>query len=90
MGLEEVGVKTEKNGKVIAGDDDKTTVPNIYAIGDVCAGRLELTPTAILAGRLLAARLFGKGKRLMSYKYVPTTVFTPVEYGSCGWSQEDA
>jgi len=26
----------------------------------------------------------------MSYKYVPTTVFTPVEYGSCGWSQEDA
>lgn len=90
MGLEEVGVKTEKNGKIIAGDDDKTAVPNIYAIGDVCAGRLELTPTAILAGRLLAARLFGKGKRLMSYKYVPTTVFTPVEYGSCGWSQEDA
>lgn len=40
MGLETVGVKVEKNGKIIAGDDDKTSVPNIYAIGDVCAGRL--------------------------------------------------
>ena len=90
LGVDYLGIKTEKNGKIIAGDDDKTTVPNIYAIGDVCAGRLELTPTAIMAGRLLAARLFGKGKRQMSYKYVPTTVFTPIEYGCCGWSQEDA
>ena len=87
MGVDEVGIKIEKNGKIIAGDDDKTSVPNIFAIGDVCAGRLELTPTAIMAGRLLSARLFGKGTRLMSYKYVPTTVFTPIEYGCCGWSQ---
>ena len=85
--METVGVKTAKNGKVIAGDDDVTSVPNIYAIGDVCEGRLELTPTAIMAGRLLAKRLFGKGTRFMSYKYVPTTVFTPIEYGCCGYSQ---
>ena len=43
-----------------------------------------------MAGRLLAARLFNNGKRTMSYKYVPTTVFTPIEYGCCGYSQEDA
>lgn len=60
MGLEEVGVKTASNGKIIAGEDDKTTVDNIYSIGDVCHGRLELTPTAIQAGRLLAARLFNQ------------------------------
>ena len=51
---------------------------------------MELTPTAIMAGKLLADRLFGNGTRLMSYKYVPTTVFTPIEYGCCGYSQEDA
>lgn len=67
-----------ENGKILASDDDKTTVDNIYAIGDVCHGRLELTPTAIMAGRLLAARLFGGKTATMSYKYVPTTVFTPL------------
>lgn len=71
-------MKVASNGKIIATDDDKTTVDNIYAIGDVVQGRLELTPTAIMAGKLLASRLFGNGKRLMSYKYVATTVFTPI------------
>ena len=43
-----------------------------------------------MAGKLLSARLFNKGTRQMSYKYVPTTVFTPIEYGCCGYSEEDA
>ena len=43
-----------------------------------------------MAGKLLADRLFGKGTRFMNYKYVPTTVFTPIEYGCCGYSQQDA
>jgi thioredoxin reductase (NADPH) len=85
-----VGVKTAANGKIIAGDDDTTAVDNIFAIGDVVLGRLELTPTAIMAGKLLAARLFKGANRLMSYKYVPTTVFTPIEYGCVGYSEEDA
>ena len=86
LGLENVGVQTAKNGKIIAGEDDKTKVDNIFAIGDVVEGRLELTPTAILAGKLLTHRLFGGKTRLMSYKYVPTTVFTPIEYGCVGYS----
>lgn len=40
LGLEEVGVQTAKNGKIIANDDDTTTVKGIYAIGDVAEGRL--------------------------------------------------
>jgi thioredoxin reductase (NADPH) len=43
-----------------------------------------------MAGRLLAERLFKDSKLLMSYKYVPTTVFTPLEYGCVGYSQEEA
>lgn len=49
-----------------------------------------MTPVAIQAGRFLAARLFNKATRLMSYDFVPTTVFTPIEYGACGYSEEDA
>ena len=90
LNLEQIGVKTAKNGKIIASDNDQTSVPNIYAIGDVCEGRLELTPTAIMAGKMLSKRLFANAKRTMSYKFVPTTVFTPLEYGCCGYSQEEA
>ena len=90
LDLDKVGVNTERNGKIIANDDDTTTAENVYAIGDVVSGRLELTPTAIMAGRLLAARLFGKATKLMHYKFVPTTVFTPLEYGCIGYSTEDA
>lgn len=88
LNLAEVGVKTASNGKILAKDNDQTDVHNIYAIGDVCQGRLELTPTAIMAGKMLANRLFAKGTREMSYKYIPTTVFTPIEYGCCGYSEE--
>lgn len=90
LNLDAVGVKRAPNGKILAGDDDKTAVDNIYAIGDVVQGRLELTPTAIMAGKLLAARLFNNSTRLMSYRYVATTVFTPIEYGCVGYSEEDA
>jgi thioredoxin reductase (NADPH) len=78
LNLSEIGVKVAKNGKIIASDDDRTSIDNIFAIGDVCHGRIELTPTAIMAGKLLAARLFNNSQRRMSYKYVPTTVFTPL------------
>ena len=63
LNLESVGVKTAPNGKIVASDSDQTSVPNIYSIGDCCAGRLELTPTAIMAGKLLAKRLFAKATR---------------------------
>lgn len=90
LDLEKVGVKTANNGKIIAYDDDTTDAKDIYAIGDVVQGRMELTPTAILAGKLLVGRLFGQEKELMNYRNVPTTVFTPIEYGAIGYSQEDA
>lgn len=60
LGLEEVGVKCAKSGKIICQDYDRTSVENIFAIGDVAEGRLELTPSAIKAGKLLAHRLFNK------------------------------
>jgi len=65
-------------------------VPHIFAIGDVLHEKLELTPVAIKAGRLLADRLFDGKTALMDYTNVPTTVFTPLEYGACGYAEDDA
>jgi pyruvate/2-oxoglutarate dehydrogenase complex dihydrolipoamide dehydrogenase (E3) component len=49
-----------------------------------------LTPTAIKAGMLLSKRLFSNGVEKMDYVNVPTTVFTPLEYGCCGYAEVDA
>ena len=90
LNLDAAGLKTESNGKFIVTDEDKTNVDNIYAIGDVQHGKLELTPSAIKAGNLLARRLFAGGSELMDYDLVPTTVFTPIEYGTVGLTEVDA
>ena len=53
-------------------------------------GGHELTPVAIQAGKLLARRMVGSSKKLIDYDLVPITVFTPIEYGTCGLSEEEA
>jgi len=91
LGLEEIGVELNpKNRKVLHDASEKTSVDNIYAIGDVLDDKPELTPVAIQAGRLLAKRLCGVSDVLTDYVNVCTTVFTPLEYGCCGLSEEDA
>ncbi|NXA39111.1 TRXR2 reductase, partial [Eudromia elegans] len=91
LNLETIGVKTNpETGKIIVDASEATSVPHIYAIGDITEGRPELTPTAIAAGKLLARRLFGQSSELMDYDNVPTTVFTPLEYGCVGLSEEKA
>ena len=90
INLEGAGIKAENNGKIKVNDEEQTIVPHIYAIGDVLYGKLELTPVAIKAGKLLSYRLFDGSTTKMDYVNVPTTVFTPLEYGCCGLSEEDA
>ncbi|KAG9334370.1 hypothetical protein JZ751_008189 [Albula glossodonta] len=105
LNLEKIGVALQKeSGKVIVGDDESSSVPNVFAIGDIAEGRPELTPVAIKAGKLLARRLFSPSTELMNYdnsqqcipvlihlqQQVPTTVFTPLEYGCVGLPEEEA
>jgi len=90
LNLTQIGVKTTSRGTVIVDDADRTSVEGIFSIGDVAEGRPELTPVAITAGEKLARRLFGKSTQLMDYRNIPTTVFTPFEYGIVGYSEEAA
>jgi len=90
LNLPAVGVKTGSSQKIIGDEADRSNVSNIYAIGDVLEDRPELTPMAILAGKLLGRRIAGSGQLLTDYNLVATTVFTPIEYGTCGYSEEDA
>jgi len=91
IGLESIGVALNpKNGKVLHDSKEQTNVKNIYAIGDVLDDKPELTPVAIQAGKLLARRLCGVSDVVTDYVNVCTTVFTPLEYGCCGLSEEEA
>mmetsp|Transcript_16361 Transcript_16361/g.39914 ORF Transcript_16361/g.39914 Transcript_16361/m.39914 type:complete len:503 (-) Transcript_16361:39-1547(-) len=93
---EKAGVKVSSSSKKIIGQNsgvggtEQSNVENIYAIGDVLDGYPELTPVAIQAGILLARRLFGGKTKQMDYVNIATTVFTPLEYGCVGLSEEDA
>ncbi len=90
LNLDKIGVKLEKNGKVAVNEFEQSSVENIYSLGDCAEGRPELTPPAIKAGQLLARRLYADYKLPMDYINIATTVFTPLEYGACGLSEEDA
>eukprot|EP01135_Chromosphaera_perkinsii_P006290 Nk52_evm19s485 gene=Nk52_evmTU19s485 len=103
LGLDRIGVELDpRSGKIVPKNPemDQSNVPSVYAIGDVLQGGLELTPVAIQAGKILASRLFGENNRgdgrkirppkVMSYDLIPTTIFTPLEYGVVGLSEEAA
>ncbi|XP_064544932.1 thioredoxin reductase 2, mitochondrial [Drosophila montana] len=89
LNLGAAGVQTH-NDKIIVDHTEATNVPHIFAVGDIIYGRPELTPVAILSGRLLARRLFSGSTQLMDYTDVATTVFTPLEYSCVGMSEEMA
>ncbi|MBC1406133.1 glutathione reductase, partial [Listeria welshimeri] len=67
-----------------------TSVPHIYAVGDV-TGHVELTPVAIAAGRRLSERLFnGKLDEHLDYNLIPTVVFSHPPIGTIGLTEEAA
>lgn len=76
--------------KIDVDKNSKTNVDNIYAVGDVLYKKPELTPVAINAGRIIARHLFNNSEETMDYEDVATTVFSPLEYGCVGLSEETA
>ncbi|EQC25393.1 thioredoxin reductase (NADPH) [Saprolegnia diclina VS20] len=89
LNLSAAGVGLNPKTGRIAVTHEQTSTPHIYAVGDVIDGP-ELTPVAIQAGRLLSKRLFDNSATLMAYDKVCTAVFTPIEYGCCGLSEDAA
>jgi glutathione reductase (NADPH) len=90
LGLAAAGLETDAEGYVPTDAFQQTSVPGIYAIGDV-TGRVALTPVAIAAGRRLADRLFnGQRERKLDYDNIPTVVFSHPPIGTVGLSEAEA
>ncbi|MCA9615989.1 MAG: glutathione-disulfide reductase [Sandaracinus sp.] len=90
LGLEEVGVKTGRDGAVLVDDTFATSQQNVWALGD-CIGRVQLTPVALAEGMALARRLFGgQPDASVDYDLVPTAVFATPEVATVGLTEEAA
>lgn len=89
LGLEQLGVKLDAQGAIVVNDQYQSSVPSIYALGDVI-DRMQLTPIAIAEAMALVDHLFGSGTRVMSYEFVPTAVFTHPSIGTVGFTETEA
>ncbi|MEM7443109.1 MAG: glutathione-disulfide reductase [Pseudomonadota bacterium] len=90
LGLEKAGVKLADNGAIIVDDHYRTSVENIYAVGDV-VDRIALTPVAIAEGHVLADTLFGGfDDRSVDYHNIATAVFCRPQIGTVGLSEQEA
>jgi glutathione reductase (NADPH) len=89
LGLEAAGVKLGRRGQVIVDEYSQTSVPSVYAVGDV-TDRLNLTPVAIREGHAFADTVFGSRKTPVDHDLVASAVFTQPELGSIGMTEEEA
>lgn len=90
LGLESEKIQLNSRGQIQVNEWEETSVPGIYALGDV-TGKVELTPVAIAAGRHLADRLYGgKENSKLDYENIPTVVFSHPPIGTVGLSEEEA
>ncbi|HLY43941.1 MAG TPA: glutathione-disulfide reductase [Stellaceae bacterium] len=89
LGLAEIGVKANERGAVAVDEWQRTSVPSIYAVGDV-TDRLNLTPVAIGEGRAIAETLYNNNPVKMDHADVPTAVFSQPPIGTVGLTEEEA
>lgn len=89
LGLEALGIALDTQGAIPVDDYSQTTVPGIFAVGDV-TNRVNLTPMAIREGHAFADTVFGNMRRRVDHTLVPTAVFTTPEAGVVGLTEEQA
>ena len=93
LGLGAISVDLSPAGAIKVDEQYQTSVPSIYALGDVTA-RVQLTPVALGEAMVFVDHLFGpaagKASRSMSYDFIPTAVFSHPNIGTVGFSEEAA
>ena len=89
MGLEDLGVKLGRNGQIVVDEYSQSSVPSIFAIGDV-TDRVNLTPVAIREAMQFVETVFRGNPTPVDHELIPSAVFTQPELGTVGLSEEAA
>jgi glutathione reductase (NADPH) len=86
MGLEQAGVAVGEKGQIVVDEDNRTSVPSIFAIGDV-TDRVQLTPVAIREGQAFADTFFGNKPTRVDYGCIPSAVFSHPPLAGVGMTE---
>jgi glutathione reductase (NADPH) len=89
LGLAEIGVELGERGAILVDEDNQSSVPSIYAIGDV-TDRIQLTPVAIREGQAFADTIFGGKPTRVDYANVPSAVFSHPPIAAVGMTEGEA
>jgi len=89
LGLTQANVKREEKGAIIVDKYSKTSIDNIYAIGDV-TNRMNLTPVALAEAMALVKTLFNKTPTSLDYKNIPSAVFSQPPIATVGLTENEA
>jgi glutathione reductase (NADPH) len=89
LGLEAVGVQVGDKGQVKVDADNRSSVPSIFAVGDV-TDRVQLTPVAIREGQAFADTFFGNKPHQVDYSCIPSAVFSHPPLAGVGMTEGQA
>ncbi len=88
VNLDDPGIAVDQRGFIVVDEDYQTSVPGIYAIGDVIGGRM-LAHVASEEGRVAVERMAGMNSHV-AYHAVPAVIFTFPEIATVGVTEEEA
>jgi len=89
LGLERAGIELDSKGAVVVDAYSRTTVENVYAVGDV-TNRIQLTPVAVREGAAVANTLFNGRPTRVDHRNVPTAIFSQPPIGTVGDTEDQA
>jgi glutathione reductase (NADPH) len=89
LGLAAAGVAVNERGAIVVDEYSRTSVPNIYALGDV-TDRVQLTPVAIHEAMCFIETEYKNNPTKPDHETIATAVFSQPEIGTVGLSEEDA
>ena len=89
MGLEAASVKLSERGAIVVNDEYRSSVPSIFAVGDV-TDRVQLTPVAIREGHAFADTQFGGKPTTVDYDSIPSAVFSHPPIAAVGLTESQA
>ena len=89
LGCDAAGVELDGKGAVRVDDTSQSSVPSIYAVGDV-TNRVQLTPVAIREGQAFADSVFGNKPTTVDYGCIPSAVFSHPPIASVGMTESEA
>lgn len=89
LGLDAVGVKTKDGGAIVVDERFRTSVPSIFALGDVI-DRVTLTPVALAEATAFVHTVFADDERIVDYENIPSAVFSTPPIGTVGLTEAAA